>query len=250
MTLKVAIMQPTYLPWIGYFDLMDQCDLFIFLDSVQFDKRSWQQRNRIKSQKGEEPLTVPVFSKGKFDQKINEVEIDHTSRFSDKHLKTIQHAYAKAPFFNEYFEDLSKIFSKKQPLLVDLNISLIIWFKEKIGIKTKLVRSSQIGGNGSKVELLVSLCKEVGATHYISPPGSKNYIDENNLFISNGITLSYHSYQHPQYAQLHGDFLPYMSILDLLFNEGSNTLSIIRSKLHPPHENHFKSDINDIGRIL
>jgi len=224
----IAIMQPTYLPWLGYFDLMAQSDIFVFLDSVQFDKRSWQQRNRIKSPSGELLLTVPVLTKQRRTQKICEVEIQPDSDFGDKHIKTIQYNYSKAPFFSRYLGGLAAILEKRHGYLAELTIELIDWLREAIGIKTELIRSSSLGIQGNKVELLVAICKSVGAERYLSPPGSRGYIEENDLFADNGIELCYHEYHHPRYRQLFGDFVPYLSALDLLLNEGDNSLSIIR----------------------
>jgi hypothetical protein len=228
MKRTVAIMQPTYLSWIGYFDLIDQSDCFIFLDSVQFDKRSWQQRNRIKTPDGEFILTVPVQSKGRYTQRIYEVLIDKNQDFHNKHIKTIAHNYSKAPFFSKYIDDIVAILNHNHEYLVDLNIELICWFAHILGIKTEFLRSSSLDAEGTKVELLYDICKRVGAERYLSPLGSKGYIDENNLFEINGIELRYHHYAHPTYHQLYGEFLPYLSVLDLLCNEGNNSLSILR----------------------
>jgi hypothetical protein len=225
----VAIMQPTYLPWIGYFSLMDQSDIFIFLDSVQFDKRSWQQRNRIKTAQGEKYLTVPVLTKGRGNQKICEVEIDESQNFVGKHLRTIENVYSKAPFFTEYWDAFSSLLNRKHMLLADLNIDLIQWFKDIIGIKVEFEKSTKFNPQGNKVELLVNLCNTIGADKYLSPQGSKSYIEKNNLFDSNKIELEFQQYTHPMYRQSHNVFIPYLSILDLIMNEGSNSLSIIRS---------------------
>lgn len=235
-------MQPTYLPWIGYFDLMDQCDIFVLLDSVQFDKRSWQQRNRIKSPHGELLLTVPVFSKGRRTQKICEVEVDQTTNFPEKHIKAIQHCYGKATFLERYMDDLAAILRKRHRYLAELTIELICWLREAMGIEGELIRSSALGTQGKKVELLVAICKSVGAERYISPLGSKAYIEENDLFAENGIELCYHEYHHPHYGQLFGDFVPHLSVLDLLLNEGERSLSIIRSgRVSDDRENSSKA---------
>ncbi len=224
-----VIMQPTYLPWAGYLDLMDQSDVFVFLDSVQFDKRSWQQRNRIKCPKGEQMLTVPVLSKGQFYQKINEVRVDPSSDFIEGHIKAVQLNYAKAKYFPKYFDGFARVLRKKHTLLADLNVDLITWFKDILGIQAQLSRSSGLKVEGKKTELLVDICKSVKADHYLSPLGSKVYISENNLFEKHGIELSYQNYQPMIYRQLHGEFIPYLSVLDLLFNEGEQSLAVIRS---------------------
>jgi hypothetical protein len=225
----VAIMQPTYLPWIGYFDLIDQSDCFVFLDSVQFNKRSWQQRNRIKGPEGILWLTVPVLSKGRRDQIILDVAIDPSASFQEKHIKMITHVYSKAPFFGKYIDELSLIFSRSHKFLADLNVDLIRWLCTQIGIGTQMVTSSSIDVEGKKVRLLVEICEALEADRYLSAEGSRTYIEENNLFGQSGIDLAYQAYHHPQYRQLHGTFEPYLSVLDLLFNEGPSSLAVIRT---------------------
>ncbi|MEW6210177.1 MAG: WbqC family protein [Acidobacteriota bacterium] len=230
MTIRTAaIMQPTYLPWIGYFDLIDRCDCFVFLDSVQFNRRSWQQRNRVKGPDGIHWLTVPVLSKGKQEQLISEVEIDPTTGFQEKHIRTVSHMYAKAKFFSDYFDEMARILRKPRHFLADLNIELIEWLCDKFGVRRQFVLSSALDIEGKKVDLLIDICKSIGAERYLSAEGSRPYIEENDLFSENRIELKYHDYHHPEYKQLHGDFVPYLSALDLLFNEGPSSLAIIRS---------------------
>jgi hypothetical protein len=225
-----AIMQPTYMPWIGYFDLMDQADVFVILDSVQFAKRSWQQRNRIKTANGELMLTVPVLTKGKREQRIDEALIEPTAQFWSSHLNSIKLAYAKAPYFDALWPRLTELLSPSAVKLADLNLGLIKLFQERLGIEAELVRGSTLAATGAKVDLLVAICRELDIPRYLSPLGSKEYIDENDVFAERGIELAYHSYTHPEYRQLHGPFLPYMSVLDLLMNEdGPRALEIIRS---------------------
>ena len=225
----VAIMQPTYLPWIGYFALMDQVDTFIFLDSVQFDKRSWQQRNRIKTRQGEQYLTVPVITKGRRDQKILDVEIDSTQKFQKKHLSAIKANYSKAQFFTQYWPEIENIFQQSPNKLVDLNLALIEWFVKKLGIETPLMRSSELENKGSKAELLYNLCRQVDGTVYFSPQGSKVYLDEHNPFAGSSIELVYHDYEHPIYKQMYPEFIPYISVIDLLMNEGGKSKDFLLS---------------------
>ncbi len=225
----VAVMQPTYLPWMGYFDLIDQADIFVLYDDVDFSKQSWQQRNRIKTSSGVQWLTVPVLSKGKSGQRICDVEINPRSNDLVKHVKTIQQAYSKAAFQKTYMDELSALLSGTYVFLAELNIVLIQWFCDKLGIKTPLMRSSELNLEGARVERLIHLCRAVHGTRYLSTPGSKVYIDENNLFEPNRIDLVYHRFTHPVYRQLHGEFVPYLSVLDLLLNEGELSLAIIRS---------------------
>jgi hypothetical protein len=224
----VAIMQPTYLPWIGYFDLIDQVDCFVFLDSVQFERRSWQQRNRVKAPDRTLWLSVPVLSKGKRGQVIKDVRLELSDFFVNKHLSTIEHLYAKSEFYDRYMPELSTVMLKPRESLAELDIDLINWFCEQMEIDTPIVSSSDLEVSGKRVELLVDICRAVGAKRYVSPQGSKSYIDENNLFESNGIDLAYHEFRHPEYRQLYDSFVPYLSALDLLFNEGPDSLSIVR----------------------
>lgn len=222
-------MQPTYLPWIGYFDLIDQSDCFVFLDSVQFNKRSWQQRNKVKGSEGAIWCTVPVITKGRREQLICDVEIEQTQNFELKHIRTVQHNYEKADFADPFIDEFSAILDKRHELLVELNIELIEWLCAHFGIQTEFIRSSTLGVEGRKTELLVQICQELGANGYLSALGSKDYIEEDNLFLPNGIDLKYHSYEHPEHKQLHGMFESHMSALDLLLNVGPVSLSVIRS---------------------
>ncbi len=225
--MKAVIMQPTYLPWIGYFDLMDQSDIFVLLDHVQFSKHSWHQKNRIKTPNGESMLTVPIIRK--HPQMINETKINNSQPWQKKHLKSIQLSYAKAKYYDKYIGFLEDIYSKKIERLADLTIPIILWAKEELGIECKILKSSELNAGGAKVNLVVDICHKIGADEYLSPLGSKEYIDENNIFEKENIRLEYHHYVHPKYSQLWGEFKPYMSVIDLLFNEDGEALKIIRS---------------------
>lgn len=227
-------MQPTYLPWMGYFDLIDRTDQFVFLDDVQFDHRSWQQRNRIKSSSGELMLTVPVLRKKKFEQEIRVVKTNTTAKWLKKHLVSIERNYKKTPYFDALFPDLKKIYEEFGDSLLPLNVNLIKYFSQFLGLKTNFIFSSTLKAEGQKAAKLFHICQKLKATEYLSPVGSFSYIEENNLFASNDIQLYYQHFEHPEYTQLYGDFLPYMSILDLLFNEGANrSLEILRSGQKP-----------------
>jgi hypothetical protein len=225
----IAIMQPTYLPWIGYFGMIDRTDVFVFLDTVQFARRSWQQRNRIKTANGPQMLTVPVYKKGARDQKIAEVRIDGEARFAEKHRRAIEHALSKAPFYKDYAERLFAILDAGHDRLADLNIDLITWLARELGISTRLLRSSAIRASGAKADLLANICEALNGEVYLSAPGSRDYIESSDAFRSHGIAVAYHRYEHPTYPQLHGAFEPYMSAIDLLFNLGPQSLACIRS---------------------
>ncbi len=227
--MKIAIMQPIYLPWIGYFDLMDQVDIFVFLDDVEFSKQSWQQRNRIKTNNGELLLTVPVKNKNKT-QLIKDVEIDNNHKWQKKHFNSIKLNYTKSKYFEKYIGFLEELYITKMDKLVDLNIKIILWTKEELKLNCKIFRSSELTiGSGDKVERLIKICQKLECDEYVSPQGARNYIEKNNLFDVNRIKLRYQNFVHPMYSQLFKDFLPNMCILDLLFNEGEKHIEIIRS---------------------
>lgn len=225
----IAIMQPTYLPWIGYFGMIDRADGFVFLDSVQFARRSWQQRNRIKTANGVQMLTVPVLKKGAREQAIAEAPIDAPARCAEKHRRALEHAYGKAPCFKDYAGGLFEVLEGGHEKLADLNIGLIRWLCGAFGITADFARSSEMPAEGSKADLLANLCSGLGGEVYLSAPGSADYIEESDAFERAGITVAYHHYEHPAYSQLHGNFEPYMSAIDLLFNLGPESLACIRS---------------------
>lgn len=238
--MKIAIAQPTYLPWCGYFDLIDQVDTFVFLDSVQFEKQSWQHRNRIKTPAGLQWLTVPVQFRGHFGQKICEVEIRDVE-FAKKHLRAIELNYRRAPFFEDYFPELARLLScEAGERLVDLNLHVIGWVCSALQIKTQLIRSSKMTASGKRTELLANICGELSATKYVSPVGSAEYLlDEREMMTGRGIEISFHHYEHPEYAQLFPPFVSHASVIDLLFNEGPRAGDIVRDgrrEAYPPSE--------------
>jgi hypothetical protein len=227
----VAIMQPTFLPWAGYFALMLQAETFVFLDSVQFVRRSWQQRNRIKVPGGTLWLTVPVLSRGAREQLISDVQIDHTGGWIEKMIRTITHHYARAPHFAPYADAVFAILRKRHERLADLSIELIAHLQGALGIECTLLRSSALGGKGHKADLLASLCAELGAKTYVAAVGSKEYIDESTAFPDRGIEVRYNAYQALAYPQLHGPFEPFLSVLDLLLNAGPESGATVRAGL-------------------
>lgn len=228
--MKIAICQPTYLPWLGYFDLMDQVDTLVLLDSVQFEKQSWQHRNRIKTATGLQWLTVPVIYRGCFGQQINQVEI-RDPEFARKHQRGIELSYRRTPYFDGYYTELVEILNAgAKGLLVDLNFSLLRWLTGVLGIETPMVRSSAMSAAGRRSQLLVNLCLELKADAYVSPLGSAAYLlSDLELFANAGIEVEFHHYEHPEYSQQFFPFCPYASALDLIFNEGPGSLGVLRS---------------------
>lgn len=234
--MKIAIAQPTYLPWLGYFDLVDKVDRFVLLDTVQFEKRSWQQRNRIKIPGGLQWLTVPVLSRGQQAQRIVDVEIEKAEFWRD-HLRTVELNYRRAPFFHQYYPVLSGLLRSQSSglRLSELTIGLLRWFADVMQIKTPILRSSELPVQGKRTELLASICSWSEATTYLSPLGSADYLlEELPLLTHRGIDVLFQHYEHPEYRQLFPPFQPYASVLDVLFNEGENALQIIRSGRRPP----------------
>ena len=225
----VSIMQPTFLPWLGYYHLMVKSDLFILLDDVQFEKRSWQQRNKfIISQKGSF-LTIPVNSKNKFNQKINQVLIDNNQFWKDKHLKSFRHNYSKHAFFKEIFELITNAYNKEFKTLLELNYFLILAIKKYLSIKTKIELSSQFNISTRKENRLLDLLQITGAKKYLSPIGSKEYLGEGNILKKENIELEYINYQCRPYLQKNNKkFIDHLSIVDALFNLGLETKNIIK----------------------
>ena len=228
-------MQPTYLPWLGYFDLIDQSTIFVFLENVQFEKRSWQQRNQIRTPKGLEWLTIPVNVKGRYNQLVREVEIVQSSAFPHDHIRAIEFYYRRAPYFNNYFPKLKEILTEEVTLLCKLTIRLIRWIASEIGINAKFELGSQFPAHGPRSELLVDICKAVDAHRYLSPIGSAAYLStEYEIFHQNNIEVLFQNYDHPEYPQVYQPFIPYASAIDLLFNHGSKSLDVIRSGRKEP----------------
>lgn len=234
--MKIAIAQPTYLPWLGYFDLLDQVDKFVLLDTVQFEKQSWQQRNRIKTPTGLLWLTVPVVFRGRLGQRIMDVEIRDTEFWRD-HLRAIELNYRRARFFDKYFPALNELLRAASSglRLADLTIGLLRWLTEVLGITTPVVRSSDLAVDGKRTQLLAEICCLLGATTYISPLGSADYLlNDLPILTGRGVDVVFQHYEHPEYGQLFLPFEAQASVLDLLFNEGESSLAIIRSGRRPP----------------
>lgn len=227
-SIKIAIMQPTYLPWIGYFALMNYVDKFVILDNVQFNKRSWQQRNKILSASGPIWLSVPVFSKNNNLQLINEVQIDQMRNFYNKHLKAIKLNYTKSQYFDMYFYQLEKIFSSDYKYLIDLNLSLIKWIKDILNIKTKLILSSKMRSIGKREHLLLNICIEEGSNFYVSPLGSKIYLEKTNIFKENNIYIQYFNYIPKKYVQVYSNNDYFLSIIDMILNIGPQSIEFLK----------------------
>lgn len=229
MNKKVAISQSNYIPWKGYFDLINSVDEFVFYDDVQFTKRDWRNRNLIKTKDGVKWLTIPIEVKGKFYQKINETKVsDHN--WGKSHWESIVHSYSRAEYFNEFQKIVEHLYLKTETeMLSIINFNFIKQICEILKIKTKLSWSSDFILTGDKTERLINLCKQLGATTYYTGPAAKKYIDEDN-FEKNSIELVYYDYSgYPTYKQLWEGFEHKVTVLDLIFNEGSNAFKFMKS---------------------
>ena len=215
---KIAIVQSNYIPWKGYFDMIAAVDEFILYDDAQYTRRDWRNRNIIKTPHGLKWLTVPVRVKGRFSQRIRDVEIDG-STWQETHWKTLCHHYARAPHFHTFAADLEAFYlHRTHTHLWQLNRALIEWVCAQLGIGTKITCSWEYDLSEGKNERLADLCAQAGGTEYVSGPAARGYIDE-RIFAARGINLSWFDYEsYPEYPQLWGDFQHGVTILDLLFN--------------------------------
>lgn len=219
--MKCAIMQPTYLPWSGYFNLIKEVDYFVILDDIQFNKRSWQQRNRILQNGQELYLSIPVFTKGKREQKIYEVEIDNQTNWRESHLKSLTMSYSKSPYKNELLPFLVELYKFETSSLLEFNIKFIELMIDFLGLKTKIIFSKDLPLFGKKSSYLLEICEYLGCNTYLSPVGSKEYIEEERIFESSDVKVIYQSYKPCEYNQLSTtEFVSHLSIIDVVFNLG------------------------------
>ena len=226
----VAISQSNYIPWKGYFDMINSVDEFIIYDDMQFTKRDWRNRNTIKTPNGLLWLTIPVKVKGKFFQKINETEIEG-SDWAEKHWKTIKMNYAKAPYFKELEHRVQAAYEKAANMnyLTDVNLYFLKEVCSYFGITTNLRKSSEFKLADGKTERLVDICQQVGATTYVSGPAARDYIDP-QLFNSADISLKWMNYKnYPVYPQRFGDFEHSVTVLDLMFNLGQEARNYLKT---------------------
>lgn len=231
---KIAILQSNYIPWKGYFDLINKVDEFVLYDCVQYTKRDWRNRNKIKTTNGLLWLTIPVVQENQF-QKISEIKINELS-WAKNHWKTISQSYAKAAFFKEYkdvFEDL--YLGCNEEYLSDVNYRFITAVNKILGINTVIRKSSEFKLVDGQTEKLLNICKQCNADTYLSGPAAKDYFDE-NLATQENIKVEWMDYSgYPEYNQLYPPFEHGVSILDLIFNEGPNAKNYMKS-FNPPQK--------------
>jgi len=223
--LIVAIHQPQYLPWLGYFDKIRRADAFCFLDNVQYKKNDWQNRNRLKTAQGWQWLTVPVHYH--YPQKISEVTINNTAKWKKKHLQALISNYSRAPFFNEISDIFEQAYSENWENISDLNIFLIKRLGTALGLGHKTyVKASDFELRDGSTNRLVDICKKLNAGTYLSGQDGVKYMNMDS-FERSGIRVVIQDFQHPVYPQVFGDFQSHMSVVDLLFNCGAKSLEKI-----------------------
>lgn len=216
----VTIHQPDFIPWIGFFRRWKKSDLYIILDDVQFLRRGWHHRDKIRTKQGEQWLSLPISKKGKYEQKISDVFLDQSSNWRIKHLKTIELNYKKAAGFNQYFPIIQSIYQQQHTRLIDLSLDFLKMGAMHFDIQTPIEFSHRFSINTHSTQRLVDLTKKVNGTHYLTGLGSKDYLEE-SLFDKEQITVIWDEYSPEPYPQIHGDFIPGMSLIDLVMNRVS-----------------------------
>jgi len=225
--MKITIHQPNFLPYLGFFDKCDYADLIVLYDSTQFKKNDFQNRNKLKTKDGWTWITIPV--NYNFGDKISEVKIANNLEWKRKHLHIIKENYSKSKHYLDYIGEIEKIYSKDYENLSEFNIVFLKFLLDKIGIKKKIILTSGLGIKNKSSEALLEISIKLNAKTYISGIDGENYLDK-EIFNKAKIDVEFQKYKHPKYTQLWGgEFEPFMSVLDLLFNEGPNSLNIIKS---------------------
>jgi len=217
---RIAIVQSNYIPWKGYFDLIAATDEFILYDDAQYTRRDWRNRNQIKTPQGVQWLTVPVRVKGRYHQSIRETEIDGTE-WAEQHWMRLRQNYARAPHFARYAPDLEALYLHgRHDTLSALNLAMLTWVNRQLGIATRMSSSSDYTLEGDRTDKLLNLCLQAGATEYLSGPAARDYLDESR-FAAAQVAVRWFEYPaYPPYAQLWGEFVHGVTVLDVLFNCG------------------------------
>jgi hypothetical protein len=224
----VAVHQPQFLPWLGYFDKIDRADVFVLLDNVQFKKNEWQNRNKIKTAQGWQWLTVPVLYK--YPQLINEVTINNRVNWQHKQKQAFVSNYNKAPYFEMVANMLGDIFSSPWEYISQLNTAVVKTIARALGIDTQIYIASELGEFPQDPdERLVAITKHFGAGTYLAGIGGKGYMNLDS-YKKSKVEVVFQDFKHPVYEQLFGDFEPFMSSIDLLFNHGDKSLTVLRGK--------------------
>ena len=220
--------QPVYLPWLGLFHKIALADTFVSFNQVQYLPKDWNSRNQIKTPRGPEWLTVPVMRKGYLGKPISEIEIAYDTPWRRKHWRTLQTNYRGAPHFARYADFFEDVYQREFKHLAELNDYMLQWFLATLGIKVEFDAASNHNFQGQKSDLVLDMCRTLGASTYIFGAMGADYADVAS-FEQAGIHATFQSYRHPQYAQAGGEFVPNLSIVDLLFNCGDSSLDILMS---------------------
>ena len=216
----VSAHQPNFAPWLGFFDKALHSDVLVLLDTVQFTKRGYQNRAQVKGVDGPQWLTVPVITKGRYDQATKDVEIEESADWRRVHLRTLQGILAKAPHRDSLLEVVGSVYAQKDlDRLVDLNLALIRDVVTRIGITTRLVLASELGVSGSSSRLMLNLTRALGGDVYLSGPTGTRYLEE-EMFAEQGVRLRYHRFDVFEYPQRFGAFAPGLSCFDYIANAG------------------------------
>jgi hypothetical protein len=224
----ISVHQPQYIPWLGYFEKISKSDNFVFLDNVQYKEREFQNRNKIRTKDGSSWLTVPVISKGEGRQNIRDVKVDNEVAWQRKHLASLRTSYAKATFFKDYYPFFEEVLGREWGYLKDLNIEIIKFILKDLSIDTPITFESDLNVKTMSTQRIIDICKKLKAGTYLSGSGGKGYIDQ-GLFAQEDVKLIYQDFLHPQYKQCYEPFMPFMSIIDLLFNHGPGSRKILLS---------------------
>ncbi len=227
--MRISIMQPGYLPWLGFFELIYNSDIFVLFDDVQYTKKDWRNRNRIRTSNGWIWLTVPVLTKGNRLQRICQARVNNSTNWPQKHLKAIEINYKKAKYFDQYFTGLVKIFNSKWDYLVDLDIEIIKWVTGSLGIDKRILKSSELNIMVDGQEKIIEICKILGSNELYDSKAAALLLNEED-FMRKGIKIIFQNYEHPVYEQVYKPFMPYMSVVDLLFNCGEKSLKVMLNK--------------------
>ena len=226
--MMIACHHPNFMPWPGLFFKCMHAEQLVLLDDVQFPLGgSWINRNRLKNDQGELWLTVPVWKRGRSFQRIDQVEICNDENWQKKHLFSLEHAYKHAPYWDQHFRFLQKIYSKQKQNLLELNLEILDYLRLALGIPQPFVRSSTFAIETSGSQRLVDICKALGARQYLTIASSHKYLDE-NLFRRHGIQLRYYKFEPPIYPQLWGDFIANLSVFDFILTCGPKSDGMIR----------------------
>ncbi len=225
----IAGHQPNYLPYCGFFHKAALSDVFVIVDAVQFVKGgpfAWQHRNKIRTKDGWIWLTVPVLTKGKYHQNINEVKINNIFDWRRKHWRSIYMNYRNAQYFEKYSDFFEFVYKKEWERLVDLNMEIISFLLKELGIEKRVIKCSELGATGGKTELLADICRRLNSNKYLSGVHGREYIDE-EMIKENNLEVIFQDFEHPVYDQGYSDFIPNLSVIDLLFRNGKRSLDLI-----------------------